>query len=182
MKKEFFLPFSNMLRFPLFLRLLIIMLIILVIGDEKNNLTESVKMMAVFLCVYVSIAYPFVIFTDNLGIIINDNEVYEDAFFKKRRRINLNEIAGLVIIPEYEENRNIHYLIESKKGKTGYTMYWLDSVNDEMYNFKQYSFCFYNEFKKNIKYQCVYDKEAVDYLLTLNPDIKLIFLNNFRKF
>ncbi|MBR5527815.1 MAG: hypothetical protein IKV97_02340 [Clostridia bacterium] len=60
-------------------------------------------------------------------------------------------------------------------GSPIYVIILLSEISQDMFNYKDNNCYFEDNFREDIIYEAEYDPEAVKYLKTLNPDIKVFY-------
>ncbi len=181
MRREIVLHTSNRMFIYELIRLLLLLdLITLICSIVSEPSYEMIWTTAAINCIFFAFGYPIAVKDDHTLVIVDEAGVCIESISTGRLRVDVRIFAGIVIMPEYMYDETGHLELVFKHDKPAYFMLWVDAIDDEMYTFDKHSHAFFRKYKKNIICQSVYNKEAVDLLLTLNPDIKLIFLNNFR--
>ena len=116
-------------------------------------------------------------YIDNSGIYIKNNEVYNK--FIKCRKVDINSIAGIKIINA--DNMSLYggaYLNKCTLNKkeitkeTLKTMICVKGIKEEM-NKSCGDFLFKTNFKDEILFWTIYDKDFVNFLIDKNKNIKL---------
>ena len=111
----------------------------------------------------------------NAGIYIDKKSIIsKKAFFKKN--VNINSIDCVRFQPEWENIWGIHKVLRDQNGNILFLMRFYHNYyeKDELdgYDFIEEIKRFFVE--RQICH-CIYDKEALDYILTLNPNIKVVY-------
>lgn len=112
------------------------------------------------------------------GVYINDkNMLYKGIFFK--RNIDIDSVTCIRQEPErYSNMQTYDAILTDENGNIKFQMYFNHGyyAKDE-----ENGYIFIEEIKRMFKERCicrcVFDQEAIDYLLTLNPNIKVIYYN-----
>ena len=105
---------------------------------------------------------------------IDGKEIYTIGWFANHI-IDPKRIKGIKIMHMYTAIDNWHIPWNYKEGRPIFLMILLSEITPKMYNYKgnEYQFGFF--LGKYIIAKVEYDPEAVKYLKTLNPDIKVFY-------
>lgn len=169
MKNDYFLKQSNA-GLPMCAKAwyIIFSLLLLVIDPPLEKYT----FIAVF-ALHTAFTGTLYFITSKWGLYIWRGQVYYKTL--REHRINLQEIAGIKIAQEYIPivTKTPTALTDSH-GKPLYSIAVLRSLREEMRAFNGSELAFHNQFRHDIICYAVYDKDAVEYLLHLNPNIEII--------
>ena len=106
------------------------------------------------------------------GLYIRQGEVYYKTL--RERSIDVQEIAGIKIMQEYVHTETGFYPQTDRHGNPLFSITLLRSLDGEMYTHDRDDITFRHKFWRHVIGYAVYDKEAVEYLLYLNPKIEII--------
>lgn len=169
MKKTFFLEFSRNKTLFAFFAYAFLWIFFIAIIKAINFITVIVFLLLLFLACYFKSQDAFA------GLYIhNSTIVYKRVFLCKK--IDINSVDCIRVEPEHipspmsskklkDENGNILFRMRfyhnyyEKDQMDGY-----DTIEEIKRFFIERQIC-----------HCVYDKEALDYILTLNPNIKVVY-------
>lgn len=100
----------------------------------------------------------------------------KDVCYKmlRKRSIDVQKIVGIKIIRSYAYLRPIYCPLTDLRRNPLFTVILLCSVQEEMNSFNKSDMEFMQTFHRDVICYAVYDKEAVEYLLHLNPSIEII--------
>ena len=106
---------------------------------------------------------------------IDGSSVYVKGLGEKS--IDPQNIKGIKIMQMCSDGPNEDRIIfhRYKDGTPMYLMILLREITLEMYNYKQNEYMFGSSFGEYIIEEVQFDPEAVKYLKTLNPDIKVFY-------
>lgn len=157
-------------RFDVFTLLVFFILLFLMQLFYKENSMNLVPYVLLAVCVFLYKRINRKI----SGLYINEtNIIYRRLFFK--RKINAKSIACIRLHPECVSNKN-HDLLKDENGNVLFQMFIYSNYYEKDNASNSY---FMQEIKRMfIEKQlacCIYDKEALDYILTLNPNIKVVY-------
>lgn len=104
------------------------------------------------------------------GLYINDKSLYYKCIGKTY--INLDRIVGIKIMPAYTSGkyRNF-YQMKNSNGELLYSVALLHTLSSKMYNFEKGDLWFNKAFQKCIICTVTYNKEAMEYLKGIKPNI-----------
>lgn len=109
---------------------------------------------------------------DGFGLYINNQNIYYKKFFK--HAINLNSICAIKIIRAEVDGKFGRRWVKDAHGNPMYSMIFLSNVENAMYSYQQGDTMFMHEFRNNVLFYTVLDKLAIEHLISLNKDIKII--------
>ena len=157
-------------RFSVYTLFMFFIILFLMHGLYKEISVSLVSYVLLAVC-----AFLYKIINDKIsGLYINEtNIVYRRLFFK--RKVDAKNIDCIRLNPESVSNKNPD-LLKDENGNTLFQMF----VYNNYYEKDKINGCdFIEEIKRMfIEKQlacCIYDKEALDYILTLNPNIKVVY-------
>ena len=109
------------------------------------------------------------------GLYVFSGCLFYQSFIKKHQ-IQPSFISAIKITPSLTIDAyplRIYGLLKplKKGGAIQYTMFLLQAKDERIRKYVGGDLVFLNSFRKEIICRCIYDKETIDYLLTLNPDI-----------
>lgn len=113
----------------------------------------------------------------NSGIYIDTDKIYYRAFFIKKE-ILPSDIAGIKIIRSCIEGIYLSHELKDADKKQLYNIILLNTVVSGMYNYDASDLYFQRRYRKYVLCSVIYDKELVEYIEELNPNI--IILGPFR--
>ena len=157
-------------RFSVLTLLVFFIVLFLMQGFYKENRVSLFSYILLAICVFLCKRINHKI----SGLYINEiNIIYRRLFFK--RKIDAKNIKCIRLTPERISNKN-HDLLKDENGNILFQMFIYNNYYKKDNTSNSY-------FKQEIKRMfvekqlacCIYDKEALDYLLTLNPNIKVIY-------
>ena len=132
---------------------------------------------------FIIVQFPAIVFA-LIGIYVEANSQKERFYIDGSDvyvagwcsyKIDLQEIKGIKIMQMYTEHDIRYTPWHYKDGRPIYLIILLSEINAEMYNFKYNERRFSECFGEYIIEEAEYDPEAVKYLKTLNPDIKVFY-------
>lgn len=106
------------------------------------------------------------------GLYIQQGQVYYKAW--RECSIDVQEIVGIKIMQEYVKAAYGYSPVTDLRGNPLFSITLLRSLDGEMYTFDENDVYFRQKFRRDVICYAVYDKEAVEYLLYLNPNIEII--------
>ena len=169
MKPDFFLSRSHSSYHLFFLLTSICWMFYIILAKDFNLFTIILLIYLVCLCLYHKV-------DDKVSglYITSESLTYRRLFFKKV--IDINSIGCIRIKHEVEKIFGWHQICRNENGNILFRMrfyhnyYEKDQMDgyDTIEEIKRF-------FIERQICHCVYDKEALDYLLTLNPNIKVIY-------
>lgn len=92
----------------------------------------------------------------------------------RERSIDVQEIVGIKIMQAYRHAHLCRIPLTDRQGNPLFTIILLRSLDKNMYTHRVDDVYFREEFRRHVICYAVYDKEAVEYLLYLNPNIEII--------
>ena len=110
------------------------------------------------------------------GLHIEDNYVFYKFFSKKE--IDISSIAAIKICQVYRLGGRFmgYYPMKNENGEIVYSMFLMSKIDEKMINHDFNNVDFKSEYRGcYIICEVIYDREAANYLKTLNPNIKIIW-------
>ncbi len=109
---------------------------------------------------------------DQMGVIFSGAKIHERTFFKMK----LIDPAQIVAIKKSVQLTQNHLYgpfvpLKDKQGNLMYNMFFVRKIDAGMPGHDGGDVRFLHDFRKWTICVCIYDQEAIDYLLTLNPNI-----------
>ena len=171
MKHKYFVKKSH---FPVEIFFLIIYIFLIGLNifaaiQQKNMTAPQVT----DIILLTAITLPPCIRFHMMGLYINGKDVTVKNFFTTRK-IDPRNIAAIKILQSYYIIKGSHKPLVGEKGVPLYTAFLLNSITSEVYKFKQEDVRFIQAYHKHIICGVVSDLEAIRYLKTLNPRIRII--------
>lgn len=124
----------------------------------------AVILFAIFACKHV----------ESMGVYINCTNVY----YKKMRykKVKVQDIAGVKVLRAYGASgyKGI-YPIKESNGDKRYSAVFIRELQDGMQSYNRGDLWFNQEYRDFVICSVLYDKNAVDYLKSVNPDIEVMF-------
>ena len=153
---------------------IIIYIIIIVFVISKFIKDSELSMPLIFVVAFTTVITNVIVKYDNsIGLYINGMNIYYKNI--KAREIDFNEIVGVKIIQAYSAGKyRGFYPLKNQKGELLYSAIMLKSLTDEMCTYKKGDLWFNKDFKNYIICSVIYDKNAINYLKNINPNIKII--------
>lgn len=136
-----------------------------------NPPLKAYKLIALFI-LNTAFAGMLHFITKQWGLYICRGDVYYKTL--RERRIDVQEIAGVKIMPTYYYSKFSHGVLKDSQGSPCYSVTLLRSLQEEMYTYEGSDADFQHDLHRNVICSAVYGKEAVEYLLHLNPNIEII--------
>ena len=169
MKDKFYLKFSNLesIFFERAAYITIVIGIMIVLGESKKLLPYAISAFVVLTVLLWCLEKNF----RESGFYIDGENVYYKNF--RTNNIDMTKVVAIKITHETIENRYGNKRLY-KNGTPQFTATLLSSTDPKMYDPYLYDSHFFSRFNKCCICTFVYDKEAIDYLCTLNPDIVVI--------
>lgn len=175
MNKYFFLKYRRKNNFIFEIVLLLIVVLLCAIYYIVHNKLSIANIISIII---VLLFFPLEIKLSVSGLYINNDNLCFKRLFSKT--ISAKEIKCIRLSPDFTKGfTGLEYL----KDKNGNILYCMDFyaslyVKDEMNGY---------DFIENLKRlfvekhlgSCIYNKEALDYILSLNPDIKVFYPEDF---
>ncbi len=159
----------SMYKLGLYFAVIILFLILSLLLTGNTQWNTSIPFIVLF-----SLFYCFAIFRSlKLGIYIDGEDIFEQGIFIKKK-INIFEIKAIKIA-EYSiyYRRATSFTQTDKHGNQLYSAVFMrEIVPDLKENYNDWDIIL--RYRKKVMFKTIYDKEAIDYILTLNPDIKLL--------
>lgn len=115
---------------------------------------------------------PYIRF-HTMGLYIDGKDITVKKFFTAQK-VDPRDIAAIKILQSYYIIKGSREPLVGEKGMPLYTAFLLNSVTGEVYKFKQDDVQFKQYYQKHIICGVVSDLEAIRYLKTLNPRIRII--------
>ena len=115
-----------------------------------------------------------------IGLYIDGNEIYFKVF--RCLYYNAEDIAAIKIMKAHRnESFRGDVQLKNKDGSSKYTAIYLKSIEEQMPAYEittgnESDLLFMQRFNKHILFTSVYDREAIDYLCSLNKNIEVINL------
>lgn len=125
------------------------------------------------LVLITAVAVILIRFICSIGLYIEGPTIYYKGL--KKKWIDIYEIVGIKVEQAYGYHtyKGLHPL-KTPKGEFLYSAIFLNSLTDEMHTHHGGDLWFFQEFRKHTICLTIYKKEAIDYLKTLNPRIRII--------
>lgn len=158
-----FIPHSIVLSMMIFVFIIVLLI--------KNN-ELPMFLTAIFV---ISIIVTYLIYRSEAttGLYINDASVFYKSCIKKIN-INVNEIAGIKILPSYGwKQYGGYYRLKDSDKRLLYSAFILKELNDEIVAYERGDIWFINNFKDHIICSVIYEKNGIDFLKNMNPEIKI---------
>ena len=124
----------------------------------------AVVIFAIFVCRRVK----------SMGLYIDGADVYYKGM--RRKEINIYDIAGVKVLQAYGASRYKGiYPIKESNGDKRYSAIFIRGLQDGMQSYNRGDLWFNQEYREFVICSVLYDKNAVDYLKSINPDIEVMF-------
>lgn len=160
----------TMYKLGLIFALIMLFLVVCLLLTENSQWSISIPFIAL-----LSLFYCFVVFRSlKLGIYIDGENIFKQGIFIKKR-IDIYEIK-VIKIAEYAVYAGHAANTISQKDRHGNQLYSAVFMREIIPDLKEH----YNDMdimmyhRKKVMFKTIYDREAINYILTLNPDIKLL--------
>lgn len=150
--------------------LFVILALLLAENVQWNISIPAITLFSLFFC--------FVIFRSlKTGIYIDGKDIYVQGDFRKKK-VNTSEIKAIKITRYAMWGRmQTTYPQKDKHGNQLYSAVFLrEIIPDIKDHYNDLDIIKY--YRKKVMFKIIYDKEAVDYILTLNPSIKLLIADS----
>ena len=108
-----------------------------------------------------------------MGLYIDGKDVTIKRAFTAKK-IDPRDIVAIKILQAYYETRLTSGPVIGENGAPEFTAYLLKSVSNDMCRFQGRDTRFFRMYDKHIICTIVSDLEAIEYLKTLNPRIRII--------
>lgn len=173
MNNKYFLKKSHVSMFTYIMVTYITMLVLLIIIALKHNE------------IIVSLAFVFVLSTfitlmaskyyASTGLYIDGTNVYYKNIIT--RNVAVSDIAGIKIIQAYSAVGKYRgfYSLKNNKGELLFSAILLKRIDDKIRRYQKGDMWFNANYRGQIICSVVYDKDAIDYLKYLNPNIMIIY-------
>ena len=172
MKKEYFLKHSHLsITITIYIALsYIIITMLLCLVAIKFTRTIFPYVLIVLLGLFTTLLLRHI---NIMGLYINDTNIYYKNW--KSHRIDIEEIAGVKVIQSYSTGGKYKgfYALTSENGPL-YTAIILNEVLDTMHSFSKGDLWFNSKYKKQVICSVTYNKAAIEYLIKMNPSIRII--------
>lgn len=121
------------------------------------------------ICVYKCI--------ENAGLYIVDTDVYYKGV--RRKKFKIQHIAGVKVLKTYAalKHRGFYPIIENN-GDGRYFAIFLSEVKDVMRGYSQGDLWFNQEYRDFVICSGIYEKNAIDYLKSINPNMEIMYSND----
>lgn len=129
-------------------------------------------LLAATLIFYIVLVSACIFIPRHWGLYIQQGRVYYKDW--RERSIDVQEIVGIKIMQAYRHAHLCCGPLTDRQGDPLFMIILLRSLDDEMYTHRVDDVYFREEFRQHVICYAVYDKEAVEYLLYLNPNIEII--------
>ena len=105
------------------------------------------------------------------GLYISKEKICYKSFFTKKT-IDASTIVAIKVSKALMGKRfGPLYDLKDKHGAGLYTMFLLNDIDNEMFQYSDGDLLFCNEFQKHVICRCIYDHAAVEHLKSINPNI-----------
>lgn len=172
MKRKFFLnvPTGDMLSTAIKICGFVMAALLVQIGyiHEKTAVfaiaAVAVVIFAIFVCRHV----------DSMGLYIDGTDVCYKGM--RRKEINIHDIAGVKVLQAYGASgyKGI-YPIKESNGDKRYSAIFISELQDGMQSYSRGDLWFNQEYREFVICTVLYDKNAIDYLKSINPDIEVMY-------
>ncbi len=124
----------------------------------------AVVIFAIFVCRHV----------DSMGLYIDGTDVCYKGM--RRKEINIHDIAGVKVLQAYGASgyKGI-YPIKESNGDKRYSAIFISELQDGMQSYSRGDLWFNQEYREFVICTVLYDKNAIDYLKSINPDIEVMY-------
>lgn len=171
MNNSYFLKKSHVSITP---HVIIVYVLIIAFGIFKLVKDSQFSVVLFLVIAFSTVIVSLIIkYEHSVGLYINGMNVYYKNL--KTREIDINNICGVKIIQSYSVDKyKPFYPLKNHRGEFLYSAIILKSLTEEMVGYTKGDLWFVNDFKKHIICWVVYEKNAIDYLKDINPNIKII--------
>lgn len=172
MKTKYFVKHPSYIPLPIILLIPYASFVVPLIGTAFKLRSIPVGVL-IFVVLATLITVPLCIRIPSMGLYIDGKDVTIKRAFTAKK-IDPRDIVAIKILQAYYEMRLSSGPVFGANGAPEYTAYLLKSVTNDMCRFRGRDTRFFRMYDKHIICTIVSDLEAIEYLKTLNPRIRII--------